>query len=80
MLFSLLQIIQGSLTGVKIRTRILFQRENPIKCLTYDYVHKEIYWADESLMFKADITNGFVRKLFDSKLNVTGIEVDGRYG
>ena len=31
-------------------------------------------------MFKADITNGFVRRLFDSKLNVTGIEVDGRNG
>ena len=65
---------------MKIRTTILFQRENPIKCLTYDYVHKEIYWAEEGVMFKADITNGFAHRMLDSKLNVTGIEVDGRNG
>ena len=31
-------------------------------------------------MFKADITNGFAHRMLDSKLNVTGIEVDGRNG
>ena len=31
-------------------------------------------------MFNADITNGFVHRMLDSKLNVTGIEVDGRNG
>ena len=51
-----------------------------MKCLTYDYVHKEIYWGKERTMFETDITNGFVHRMFHLKLNVTGMEVDRRNG